>query len=132
LFLGAQYVRSYRINNHQLLGTYMYSLEVFENMEVEEVVVRGREAHETVHKKRVGGIITLFERLTLISKESESGPTMNAHEFINSELESNLNNPTYLLRRKLWVCLMEKGMQLAMNPLKKDDNVQIRDVMVAR
>jgi hypothetical protein len=57
---------------------------------------------------------------------------MNAHEFIIFELEPNLNNPTYLLRRKLWVCLMEEGMQLAMNPLKKGDNVQIRDVVVAR
>jgi hypothetical protein len=29
----------------------------------------------------------------LNSAESETGPTMNAHEFINYELEFDLNNP---------------------------------------
>ena len=29
----------------------------------------------------------------MVSKESESGPTMNAHELINYDLEFDLNNP---------------------------------------
>ena len=70
-------------------------------MKVEEVVMRGRKAYEAIHKKELVEIITLLEQLTLISKESESGPTMNAHEFINYELKFDLNNPTYLLRRIL-------------------------------
>ena len=37
-------------------------------------------------------ITTLMEQLALVSKESGSGPTTNAHEFINYELEFDLNN----------------------------------------
>ena len=61
-----------------------------------------REAQDAIHKKELEEITTLLEQLALVFKESESRPTMNAHEFINHELEFDLNNPyTYHPRRKL-------------------------------
>ncbi len=36
---------------------------------------------------------TLLEQLALVFAESETGPTMNAHEFINYDVESTLSNP---------------------------------------
>ena len=62
-------------------------------MEAEEAIMRDREAHEAIEKKELEEITILREQLALVSKESESWPTMNAHEFINYELEFDLNNP---------------------------------------
>ena len=73
-------------------------------------IVGDRKAQETIHKKKLEEITTLREQLALVSTESESGLIMYAHEFINYELEFDLNNP-YILH--------EKVMQMIMNPLKK-------------
>ena len=55
-------------------------------------------------------------------------PLWIAHEFINYELETKQSNPTYLLRRRLHVCLMKEMMQLAINPIK-NGSVEIGDVV---
>ena len=52
-----------------------------------------REAHEVIQTKELKEITTLHKQLALVSKESKSGPTMNAHEFINYALKFTLNNP---------------------------------------
>ena len=55
-------------------------------MEAEEAILRGREAHDAILNKELEEVSTLSERLTLVSKESESGPDMNAHKLIKYEL----------------------------------------------
>ena len=60
-----------------------YSID---NMEAEEAILRGREAHDAILNKELEEVSTLSERLTLVSKESESGPDMNAHKLIKYEL----------------------------------------------
>ena len=83
-----------------------------------------REAQDAIHKKELEEITTLLEQLALVSKESESGPTMNAHEFINYELEFDLNNP-YIPPKEEFISMFVGRGDAA-------DNVQISDVMVDR
>lgn len=70
-------------------------------MEAKDAIMRNKESHEAIHKNVLEEITTILEQLALVTKESESGPTMNAHEVINYELEFGLNNPYIPLRRKL-------------------------------
>ena len=80
--------------------------------------MRDGEAQDVIHKKELEEFTTILEQLALVSKESESGPTMNAHDFIN-KLEFGLNNPYIPTKEEIIVCLMEEVMHLTMNPLKK-------------
>ena len=67
-----------------------------------------------------------------VSKESESGPTMIAHEFINYELESDLND-SYILTEEEIISILDGGGDEADNePIEEVDNVQISDVVVDR
>ena len=50
---------------------------------IEEAFFKDREAHEAIQKKELKVITFLLEQLALVSKESESRSTMNAHKFIN-------------------------------------------------
>ena len=54
-------------------------------------------------------LTTLLEHLALVYVESEIGPTMNAHEFINYELEVDLNNPYICIEDELISILDERG-----------------------
>ena len=83
-----------------------------------------REAQDAIHKKELEEITTLLEQLALVSKESESGPTMNAHEFINYELEFDLNNP-YIPPKEEFISMFVGRGDAA-------DNIQLSDVMVDR
>jgi hypothetical protein len=51
------------------------------------------EREEAKRLSEVAEVATLLERLTLLSSQSEEDDTMDAHEFINFELEFDLNNP---------------------------------------
>ena len=83
-----------------------------------------REAQDAIHKQELEEITTLLEQLALVSKESESGPTMNAHEFINYELEFDLNNP-YIPPKEEFISMFVGRGDAA-------DNIQLSDVMVDR
>ena len=93
-------------------------------MEVEEAITKVREAHEAIQMKELEEITTLLEQLALVSKESETGPTMNAHDFINYELKFYLNNP-YTPTEEEIIGMLDEGGDAA-------DNVQISDVIVDR
>ena len=41
----------------------------------------------------VDKIAAIFHQLTLLSSDSEVGDVMNAHEYLNYEMEFYLNNP---------------------------------------
>ena len=69
-------------------------------------------------------ITTLIEQLALVSTESESGLTMNAHEFINYELEFNPNNPYIPIKEEI-IGMLDGGGDVV-------DNVQISDVVIDR
>ena len=74
---------------------------------------------------------TLLEQMALVSKESESGPTINTHEFTNYDLESDLNNP-YTLSEEEIIGMLDRGVDANDNEPIEVDNVQISDVMVGR
>jgi hypothetical protein len=77
-------------------------------------------------------ITTLMEQLALVSKESESGPTMNAHEFINYELEFDINNPCIAIKDEI-IGMLDAGGDVSDNePIEEVDNVQISDLVVDR
>ena len=73
--------------------------------------------------------------MALVSKESESVPIINAHEFINYELELDLNT-MYTPTKEEIIGMLDGGgdevMQLIINLLKNLANVQINDVAVDR
>ena len=101
-------------------------------MEVEEAIMRDRETHEAIHRKELEEITTILEQLALVSKESESGPIINAHEFINYELEFDLKNP-YTPTVEEIICMLDGGGDAGDNePIEEVDNVQINDVLVDR
>ena len=66
---------------------------------------------------------TLLQQLALVVANSEIGPAMNAHEFINYELEFDINNPYIPIEEELIGMLDERDdahmTQLTINPLKK-------------
>ena len=87
--------------------------------------MRDREALEAIQKKELEEIITLFEKLALVSKESESGPTMNVHELKNCELEFDLNN-SYTPTKEEIISILDGGGDSTINePTEEVDNVQI-------
>ena len=74
----------------------------------------------------------LLEQLALVSKESECGPTMNTHEFINYELEFDLNN-SYIPTEEEIIGMLDEGGDAADNECMEEvDNVQIIDVLIDR
>ena len=77
-------------------------------------------------------ITTVLEQLALVSKESECGPTMNAHEFIHYELEFDLNNPYIPNLEEIIGMLDERRDAFDNEPIEGVDNVQISDVVVDR
>ena len=100
------------------------------NMEAEETTMRDREAQEAIDEKELEDITTLLEQLALICEESESGPAMDAHEFINYELEFDLNN-SYLPNEEDIIGMLDEGDDVAENEhIEEVDNVQISDVVV--
>ena len=52
-----------------------------------------REIEEARHLVEVDEVATLLHQLTLLSSDSEVGDVMNAHEYLNYEMEFDLNNP---------------------------------------
>ena len=65
----------------------------------------------------------------MVSVESETRPTMNAHEFINYELEYDLNNP-YKHAGEIISMLDERDDVADNEPLEEVENVQIGDVVM--
>lgn len=55
---------------------------------------------------------------------------MNAHEFINNELEFDLNNSYVLIEEEIIGILDERNDATDNEPIKEIDNVQIDDVLV--
>ena len=51
------------------------------------------EIEEAKHLVEVDEVATLLHQLTLLSSDSEVGDVMNAHEYLNYEMEFDLNNP---------------------------------------
>ena len=73
-----------------------------------------------------------MEQVALVSKNHESGPTMNAREFINYKLEFDLNNP-YTPNEKDIIGRFDGGGDAIDNePIEEVDNVQSSDVVVNR
>jgi hypothetical protein len=118
------------VNNHAFLETYTYSLRIFDNMEAKEAIMRDREAHEAVQKKELKEVTILLEQLALVS--TESGPTLNGHEFINHELKFDLKNPYIPIEEEIIGMLDGRGDAIDNEPIEKVDNVQIGDVVVDR
>ena len=52
-----------------------------------------RETEEARHLIKVDEVATLLHQLTLLSSNNEVGDVMNGHEYINSEMVFDLNNP---------------------------------------
>ena len=97
----------------------------FDNMETKWAIVKDRETHKTIHKKELDQIITLLEQLALVSKKGESGLIVNAYEFINYELEYDLNIPP----KEEIVGMLNGGGDVTNNePIEEVDNVQIGNV----
>ena len=64
--------------------------------------------------------------------KSETRPTINPHEFINHELEFNLNNP-YIPTVEEITCILDERDDATNNePTEEVYNVQIGDVVVDR
>lgn len=75
-------------------------------------------------------VITLLEQLTLVFAKSE--PTINAHEFINYELEFDLNKP-YISTNEEIIDMFDERDDITNNKsIEKADNVQICDMVVDR
>lgn len=76
---------------------------------------------------------TLLKHLALVSTKCESRPTMNAHGFINYELEYDLNN-SHILNEEEIIGILGEGDDASDNAklIKEVDNVQIVDVLVNR
>ena len=66
---------------------------------------------KAIQNKKLEEITTLLEQLALVSKESESGPTTNAHEFINYEVEFDLNN-RYTPTEEEFIGMLDGGISL--------------------
>ena len=75
---------------------------------------------------------TLLEQLALVSLESETRPTMNAHEFINYVLDFDLNNLYIPIEEEIISMLNERDNATNNEPIEEVDNVQIGDVVVDR
>ena len=52
-----------------------------------------REIKKARHLIEVDEVATLLHQLTLLSSDSEVDDVMNAHEYLNCEMEFDLNNP---------------------------------------
>ena len=52
-----------------------------------------REIEEARRLVEVDEVATLLHQLMLLSSDSEVGDVMNAHEYLNCEMEFDLNNP---------------------------------------
>jgi hypothetical protein len=61
----------------------------------------------------------------LTSADSEIGPTMNAHEFINHDLEFALSNLYIPIEEKIICMLDEMGDGIDNEPIEEVDSVQI-------
>jgi hypothetical protein len=73
-------------------------------------------------------ITTLHEQLALVSKESESGPTINAHGFINYALEFAMKDPHTPIEEEI-VGMLHGGDATDNEPIIEVNNVQINDVL---
>jgi hypothetical protein len=62
----------------------------------------------------------------------EIAPTMNAHEFINEELEFDLNNPYIPIEEEIIHTLDKRDDAVDNEPIEEVDNVQIGDMVVDR
>lgn len=73
-----------------------------------------------MHKQELGKITTLHEQLTLVSKESEGGSYMNAHDqFIDYELEFDLNNSYIHVEEEIMGMLDEGGGAVDNEPIER-------------
>jgi hypothetical protein len=73
---------------------------------------------------------TLLEQLVLVFVKSESGPTMNAHEFLNCIMEFDLSNP-YILNEEEIIRMLDKRDNATDNePIEEVDNVQKREAIL--
>ena len=66
----------------------------------------------------------------LTSIDSQIGPTMNAHEFINHDLEFALSNLCIPIEEELICMLDEMGDGIDKEPIEEVDNVQVGDEVV--
>ena len=67
----------------------------------------------------------------MVSKESENGLTINAHEFMYYEVGFNLNNPYTPTKEEEIKSMLDGGGHATDNELIEEiDNVQISDVVV--
>ena len=94
--------------------------------------MRDREAQDAIQKKVLEEITTILEQLALVSKESESGAIMNAHEFIKYELEFDLNNPYIPPKEEIIGMFIGEGDATDNDLIEEADNVQISEVVVDR
>ena len=87
--------------------------------------MRDREAKEAIHKKELEEITTLLEQHALVSKECESGPTMNALSSSNYELGFHLNNP-YIPNEEEIIGMFDGGGNATNNePIEEVDDVVV-------
>ena len=93
-------------------------------MEASQVIMRDREAHEAIHKKQLEENTTLLEQLALLSKESESGPTMDAHVY---QLWIGIwSKESYILSEVESIGMLDRvGDANDNEPIKDIDSVQI-------
>ena len=68
----------------------------------------------------------------MVHAKREIGPNMNAHEFIDYELEFDLSNPYMPIEEKIIGMLDERDDAIDNEHVEEVDNVQIGDVMVDR
>lgn len=61
-------------------------------MKAKEEIMRNKKVLEALQKKELEVVTTLLELLLLVFAKSEARSTMNAHEFINYEIEFYLYN----------------------------------------
>jgi hypothetical protein len=66
---------------------------------------------------------TILKKLTLVYAESETRPIMNAHEYINNELEFNLKHSYVFIEGEVIDTLDERNDAADNEPIKEINNV---------
>ena len=79
-----------------------------------------REIEEARRLVEVDEVATLLHKLTLLSFDNEVGDVMNAHEFLNYEMEFDLKNPYEPTNEEFWDKYSSKHQEIDVDEVMVD------------
>lgn len=99
-------------------------------MKAKEEIMRNKKVLEALQKKELEVVTTLLELLLLVFAKSEARSTMNAHEFINYEIEFYLHNLYIPMEEEIIGIFNGRNDAIENQFIKEAKIVQIGEVVV--